>query len=102
MSDNTAIEISAEEFERRFDEGEDMTPYLDMSSIRRPGLEVRRVNVDMPAWMVEALDREAARLNISRQAILKTKLDSVLKAEGVIRPPSFPNMEGAAATNRNT
>ena len=94
--------LPAEDLDRMFDNGEDISEYIDRESTRHINPEVRRVNVDMPAWMVEALDREAARLNISRQAVLKTKLDSVLKAEGVIRPPSFPNMEGAAATNRNT
>lgn len=65
--------ISAEEFDRLFDEGEtDMTPYLDMSTLRRPGREVRRVNVDFPVRVVEQLDAEAARLGVSRQAIIKT------------------------------
>jgi hypothetical protein len=43
--------MTAQEFEQRFDEGEDITPYIDMSSIRRPGLEPRRVNLDFPEWM---------------------------------------------------
>lgn len=66
-------EISAEEFDRLFDEGDtDMTQYLDMSRIRRPGREVRRVNVDFPVWMIVALDEEATRLGVTRQAIIKT------------------------------
>ena len=44
--------ISAEEFDRRFDDGEDVSEYLDLSSLRRPNLEAKRVNVDFPAWMV--------------------------------------------------
>lgn len=64
--------IEAEELDRRFDEGEDITPWLDLSSARRPGLELRRVNVDFPSWMVDALDREARRLGVSRQAVIKT------------------------------
>ncbi|MCL2790724.1 MAG: hypothetical protein FWD79_08780, partial [Desulfobulbus sp.] len=71
MSKNTAIEISAEEFDRRFDEGEDMTPYLDMSTARRPGRGLQRVNVDFPSWMVGAMDKEATRLGVSRQALIK-------------------------------
>jgi hypothetical protein len=43
--------MTAQEFEQRFDEGEDITPFIDMSSIRRPGLEPRRVNLDFPEWM---------------------------------------------------
>jgi len=64
--------ISAEELDRRFDDGEDMSPYLDMSTIRRPGREVRRVNVDFPVWMVESLDAEANRLGVTRQSIIKS------------------------------
>jgi hypothetical protein len=79
MSKKTAIEISAEEFDRRFDEGEDMTPYLDMSTVRRPGRDVQRVNVDFPNWMVSAMDKEASRLGVSRQALIKFVMDSHLQ-----------------------
>lgn len=65
--------ITAEEFDRIFDEGEeDITPYLDTENIRRPGLESKRVNVDFPAWIIKALDKEAARIGITRQAYIKT------------------------------
>ncbi len=64
-------ELKAEEFEERFDRGEDVTSTLDLQAARRPGLEHRRVNVDFPSWMVEALDREARRLGITRQSVIK-------------------------------
>jgi hypothetical protein len=54
--------MKSEEFDRAFDDGEDVTSQLDMSAARRPGLEQRRVNVDFPAWMIESLDLEARRL----------------------------------------
>lgn len=79
MSKNTAIEISAEEFDRRFDDGEDMTPYLDLSSARRPGLEPKRVSVDVPAWMVQAIDRQADMIGVSRQAFIKFTLHEKLE-----------------------
>ncbi|MBW4557350.1 MAG: BrnA antitoxin family protein [Trichormus sp. ATA11-4-KO1] len=63
--------MKAEEFDQKFDAGEDMTTYLDMNTIRRPGYEQRRVNVDFPTWMIEALDREAARIGVTRQSIIK-------------------------------
>lgn len=63
--------ISAAEFDAKFDAGEDIAEFLDPSSARRPNLEARRVNVDFPAWMVTSLDREAARLGVSRQALIK-------------------------------
>ena len=71
--------LPAEELDRLFDEGEDMSAYMDRDSTRHINLEVKRINVDMPLWMVNALDLEAARLNISRQAALKTMLDNALK-----------------------
>jgi len=79
MSKNTAIKISAEEFDRRFEEGEDMTPYLDMATARRPGLEVKRVSVDVPAWMVQAIDRQADKIGVSRQAFIKFTLHEKLE-----------------------
>ncbi|HYG63763.1 MAG TPA: CopG family transcriptional regulator [Thermoanaerobaculia bacterium] len=63
--------MRAEEFDRRFDEGEDVTGVLNPSAARRPGQEERRVNVDFPAWMVESLDREAKRLGVTRQSLIK-------------------------------
>jgi len=63
--------MRAEEFDQKFDDGEDMTGDLDLAAARRPGLEQRRVNVDFPAWMIESLDREARRLGVTRQSLIK-------------------------------
>ncbi|WP_430388635.1 type II toxin-antitoxin system BrnA family antitoxin [Blastomonas fulva] len=63
--------ISAEEFDRMFDDGEDISEYLDFSSVRRPGLEAKRVNVDFPGDVVSKLDRAAKRRGVSRQALIK-------------------------------
>ncbi len=63
--------MKAKEFDRKFDKGEDITSELDMSTLRRPGLEQRRVNVDFPNWMIEELDKEAKRLGVTRQSIIK-------------------------------
>ena len=71
--------ITAEEFDRRFDAGEDMGDYLDLSSKRRPNRR-RRVNVDLPEWMIESLDREAERLGVSRQAVIKVWIGERLAA----------------------
>lgn len=73
--------ISAEEFDRRFDEGEDISRFLDWSTARRPGLEQRRVNVDLPQWMIESLDGEAKRVGVTRQSIVKVWLAERLKVE---------------------
>lgn len=63
--------MKADEFDERFDRGEDVTPVLDLAGARRPGNEQRRVNVDFPAWMIESLDWEARRLGVTRQSIIK-------------------------------
>lgn len=63
--------MKAREFERKFDEGKDVTTALDLSKARRPAQEQRRVNVDFPSWMVQSLDREARRLGVTRQSIIK-------------------------------
>ena len=63
--------MKASDFDRRFDEDEDVTDFLDLKKARRPGLEQKRVNVDFPAWMVQSLDKEAMRLGVTRQALIK-------------------------------
>jgi len=63
--------MKAKEFDRRFDAGEDITGDLDLAGLRRPALEQRRVNVDFPSWIIESLDREARRLGVTRQSIIK-------------------------------
>ncbi|MEL7352594.1 MAG: CopG family antitoxin [Cyanobacteria bacterium P01_A01_bin.116] len=63
--------MRASEFDAKFDRGEDVSEFLDFSKAKRPGLQQKRVNVDFPAWMVEALDREARRLGVTRQSIIK-------------------------------
>jgi hypothetical protein len=63
--------ISAAELDRKFDDGEDIDEYIDWSSARRPNLELKRVNVDFPAWVVTGLDREARRLGVTRQSLIK-------------------------------
>lgn len=63
--------MKASEFDRRFDDGEDMSDYLDWENARRINQEPRRVNVDFPTWMVSSMDAEADRLGISRQALIK-------------------------------
>jgi hypothetical protein len=63
--------MKASEFEKNFDEGKDISKYLDVSKARRPGQEQKRVNVDFPLWMVQLLDKEAKRLGVPRQAIIK-------------------------------
>lgn len=73
--------ITAKELDRRFDAGEDISEYLDWSKAKRPGLEQRRVNVDIPSWMINSLDLEAKRVGVTRQSIVKVWLAERIKAE---------------------
>ena len=74
--------MRAEEFDRKFDAGEDITSDLDLAGLHRPALEQRRVNVDFPSWMIESLDREARRLGVTRQSIIKVWIAERLERTG--------------------
>lgn len=63
--------MKASELDRRFDDGENVSAQFDWSRARRPNLELKRVNVDFPGWVVEGLDREARRLGVTRQSLIK-------------------------------
>ena len=72
--------MNSSEFDQRFEEGESVLEALDLETARRPRLEARRVNVDFPLWMVEQLDREASRLGVTRQSIIKLWLAERLES----------------------
>ena len=63
--------MKAKTFDRKFDSGDKIVDQLDLSKARRVGTEAKRVNVDFPAWMVDSLDREARRLGVTRQSLIK-------------------------------
>jgi macrodomain Ter protein organizer (MatP/YcbG family) len=63
--------MKAKDLDKKFDEGEDITEFLEFSKATRPGQEQKRVNVDFPVWMIHRLDREAKRLGVPRQSIIK-------------------------------
>lgn len=63
--------ISPDEFERRFDDGESIDAHVDWSKTDRPNRKLQKVNIDFPVWMVKSLDRKADHLGISRQALVK-------------------------------
>lgn len=63
--------MKATEFDKRFDDGEDLSGQIDWGAARRPNVETKRVNVDFPAWVVTGLDQQAQRLGVTRQALIK-------------------------------
>ena len=66
--------MKARTFDQRFDSGEDVREALELAHTRRPLLAPRRVTVELPAWMIDSLDREARRLGVTRQSIIKVWL----------------------------
>ena len=66
--------MKAKEFEQKFDDNVELTASLDLSKAKRVLQEHKRVNVDFPTWMVESLDREAGKLGVTRQSVIKVWL----------------------------
>lgn len=63
--------MKAKAFDKSFDDGKNILDHLDLCKARSPGLEQKRVNVDFPIWMIHSLDKEAKRLGVPRQSIIK-------------------------------
>jgi hypothetical protein len=74
--------MKAKTFDRKFDANQKITGQLDLSKARRVGSDAKRVNVDFPAWMVGSLDREARRLGVTRQSLIKLWLADRLSQSG--------------------
>lgn len=72
--------MKAKNFDQQFDENVDLTEVLDLSKAKRVLQEQRRVNVDFPTWMIESLDREASKLGVTRQSVIKVWLAERLEA----------------------
>lgn len=70
--------MKAKEFDDYFDNGGDIEAFADLKGATRPNRTSKRVNVDFPAWMVEALDREAEHLGVTRQALVKVWIANCL------------------------
>ena len=74
--------MKANEFDRKFDSNEeDIVKDLDLTTAKRVNQEQKRVNVDFPIWMIESLDKEASRLGVTRQSIIKVWLAERLESQ---------------------
>ena len=71
--------MKAKTVDRKFDAGDVVSKHLELAKARRVNQEARRVNVDFPAWMIDSLDREAGRLGVTRQSIIKVWIAERLK-----------------------
>ena len=74
--------MKAKDFEQKFDDNVDVTANLDLSKATRVMQQQKRVNVDFPAWMVDSLDKEASKLGVTRQSIIKVWLAERLERNG--------------------
>ena len=74
------MKTKASNFDKKFDDGESVIEHLDLSEARRPAEEQKRINMDIPIWMLAALDREAKRLGVTRQSVIKMWLAERLQA----------------------
>ena len=71
--------ITVKKFDKKFETGEDLFPYLDLKNASQPN-RAKRINVDIPAWMLDSLDKEASRLGVTRQSVIKVWLADRLSA----------------------
>ena len=72
--------MKAKDLDKIFDDGQvDITDHLDLSTALRPGQELKRVNVDLPTWMIDRLDTEANRLGVPRQSLIKVWIGEKLE-----------------------
>ena len=94
--------LTAKELDALHESGADMSAYLDMRASRRPGLEIQRVNVDFPIWMIESLDQEAGRLGVPRQSVIKFWISECLSANrsGKANPSPGPTPKNGARSGR--
>lgn len=72
--------MKAKEFDKKFEAGENIFQHLDLNGAARPGQSQKRVNVDFPAWMVSRLDKEAKRLGVPRQSLIKVWIAEKLQS----------------------
>jgi hypothetical protein len=75
--------MKANEFDKKFDADEDIIKYLDLDNAQKPGQKQRRVNVDFPLWMINALDKVAKKLGVTRQSIIKVWIAERLNKSSV-------------------
>lgn len=82
--------MKAKNFDHQFNDGDNVIASLGLSKSRRVLQEQRRVNVDFPTWMIESLDREASKVGVTRQSIIKVWLAERLEANSVLAPSAKP------------
>lgn len=81
--------MKAKAFDKKFDDdNEDIINDLDLSTLQRPNQKQKRVNVDFPVWIIDSLDKEANRIGVTRQSIIKLWLAERLEEQALTRRSS--------------
>ena len=74
--------MKAKDFDKKFDDNKvDVIDDLDLSTIRHPNQAQKRINVDFPIWIIDSLDKEAKRVGVTRQSIIKVWLAERLEEQ---------------------
>jgi hypothetical protein len=81
---NYMKKVKAKDFDAAFDRGDDVTKYLDKSKARRVNAQLKRVNIDFPVWVIDSLDKEARRLGITRQSLVKMWIAEKFKTDNQV------------------
>jgi len=91
--------MKANELDEIFDRGEDITPYLDLSTAERPGHQQEQINIDFPEWMINSLDFQAHKMGIARQAVIKLWIADRIKVEKISRSqaPAWERLPSSSA-----
>ncbi|PCJ45301.1 MAG: CopG family transcriptional regulator [Gammaproteobacteria bacterium] len=88
--------MKAKEFDKKFDDNkEDIIENLNLSTMRRINQQQKRINVDFPSWVVESLDKEAARIGVTRQSIIKVWLVERLQSEATNKSKHLDSVNAA-------
>ncbi|WP_296623436.1 CopG family transcriptional regulator [Marivirga sp.] len=75
--------IKASEFDSKFDNGEDISEFLDLENVIKPANKPKRVSIDFPEWMVLELDKVSKRLGVTRQSVIKVFISEKLKEKSL-------------------
>jgi len=72
--------MKASKIDKVFDDNqEDILEHFDISQLKVINEDLKRVNIDIPVWMINSLDKEAKHIGISRQAVIKMWLADKLR-----------------------
>lgn len=68
-----------------FDNGEDVLQYFDISKARLqdPVVPTKKININIPQWLIDELDKQASSLAISRNAIINVWLAERVKQDSL-------------------